>query len=156
MGCYEPDDGIATCNKRLLRGGLLETGRLPRAIGHSAQGPREVVVWCSRYSPPEELAIGANPPTRMCRAREVRTDRGGSADHAERDPYCAGHGRGPGEMQARERLAPGRLAARGLRDRCGGVKEQRPVLVANLMRWAFDCAAGMLTSEERDRLEAVL
>jgi len=41
---------------------------------------------------------------RMCRAREVRTDRGGSADHAERDPYCAGHGRRPGEMQARERL----------------------------------------------------
>src|SRR5258707_3671106 len=57
-----------------------------------------------RYPPPEELAIGANPPTRMCRAREVRTDRGGSADHAERDPYCAGHGRRPGEMQARERL----------------------------------------------------
>src|SRR5258707_3092788 len=57
-----------------------------------------------RYSPPEELAIGANPPTRMCRAREVRTDRGWSAYHAERDPYCAGHGRRPGEMQARERL----------------------------------------------------
>ena len=34
-------------------------------------------------------------------------------------------------------LAPGRLAARGLRDRCGGVKEQRPVLVANLMRWGI-------------------
>jgi hypothetical protein len=29
------------------------------------------------YSPPEDLAIGANPPTKMCRAREVRTDRGG-------------------------------------------------------------------------------
>ena len=57
-----------------------------------------------RYSPPEELAIGANPPTRMCRAREVRADRGPTADHAERDPYCAGHGRRPGEMQARERF----------------------------------------------------
>ena len=34
-------------------------------------------------------------------------------------------------------LAPGRLAARGLRDRCGGVKEQRPVPVANLMRWGI-------------------
>jgi 5-aminolevulinate synthase len=39
-----------------------------------------------------------------CAAREVRTDRGGTADHAERDPYCAGHGRRLGEMQARERL----------------------------------------------------
>src|SRR5258707_14292705 len=57
-----------------------------------------------RYPPPEELAIGAIPPTRMGRAREIRTDRGGSSDHAERDPYCAGHGRRPGEMQARERL----------------------------------------------------
>jgi hypothetical protein len=34
-------------------------------------------------------------------------------------------------------LAPGRLADRGLRDRCGGVKEQRPAPVANLMRWGI-------------------
>src|SRR6202048_938113 len=29
------------------------------------------------------------------------------------------------------------ISARGLRDRCGGVKEQRPVLVASLMRWGI-------------------
>ena len=75
--------------------GFIFTTALPPAICAAANG---------RYSPPEELAIGANPPTRMCRAREVRTDRGGSADHAERDPYCTGHGRRSGEMQARERL----------------------------------------------------
>jgi hypothetical protein len=34
-------------------------------------------------------------------------------------------------------MSPGRLAARGLCDRCGGLKEQRPVLVANLMRWGI-------------------
>ena len=41
-----------------------------------------------------------------CAARvKSATDRGGSADHAERDPYCAGHhGRRSREMQARERL----------------------------------------------------
>jgi len=40
-----------------------------------------------------------------CAARvKSALNRGGTADHVERDPYCAGHGRRPGEMQARERL----------------------------------------------------
>jgi hypothetical protein len=46
---------------------------------------------------------------------------------------------------------------RGPRDRCGGVKEQRPVPVANLYEVGHSTAPpALLTSDERDRLEAVL
>ena len=46
---------------------------------------------------------------------------------------------------------------RGLRDRCGGVKEQRPVPVANLMRWGIRLRRPHCSQvDERDRLEAVL